>query len=211
MKLYFFPLSTYSQKVLVALYEKGIELTKEIVDLSSQEARAAYKQTYALGKVPLLVRDDGWLIPESTIIVEYLDTQIEKGPRLIPDDKELARRTRFLDRQLDLYVTEPSLQIFFDGRKPEAERNPAGVAASRGRLDTMYPYLDKHFEKNTWALGDVFTMADCTAAPALAIARIMHPFDKYANLTRYFGRLVERPSFARVLTETKPYQARMMG
>jgi glutathione S-transferase len=211
MKLYIFPLSTYAQKVLVALYEKGIEFTPEIVDFSSNEARAAYKQIYPLGKVPLLVRDDGWLIPESTIIIEYLDTQIDKGPRLIPDDKELARRTRFFDRQFDLYVNDPATQIFFDARRPEAERSPANVATSRGRLDTVYAYLDRHFEKSTWAIGDMFTMADCAAAPALALARMVHPFDKHANLTRYFGRLVERPSFARVLTETKPYLAKMMG
>ncbi len=40
---------------------------------------------------------------------------------------------------------------------------------------------------------------------------MMHPFGKYENLTRYFGRLVERPSFARVLTEVKPYVAALMG
>jgi glutathione S-transferase len=211
MKLYYFPLSTFSQKTLTAFYEKGVEFTPEMVDLSSNEARAAYKQLYPLGKVPLLVRDDGWLIPESTIIIEYVDTQLDTGPRLIPEDKELARRTRFLDRQLDLYVNEPAVTTFLDGRKPEAERNPANVAAARARLDQMYPYLDKHFEKKTWAVGDVFTMADCSAAPALALARIVHPFDKYANLTRYFGRLVERPSFARVVNEAKPLMSRLMG
>jgi glutathione S-transferase len=211
MKLYYFPLSTYSQKALVALYEKGTKFTPEIVDLSSPEARAAYKKIYPIGKVPLLVRDDGWLIPESSIIVEYLDTQLDAGPRLIPEDRELARRARFHDRQFDLYVTEPALTIFFDGRKPEAERNPASVAAARERLDTMYGYLDKHYEKKTWAIGEAFTLADCAAGPSLAIARMVHPFDKHANLVRYFGRLVERPSFARVLNETKPLMAKLMG
>ena len=144
-------------------------------------------------------------------IVEYLDTQLDRGPRLIPEDRELARRTRFFDRHFDLYVNEPALTIFFDGRKPEAERNPAAVAAARERLDTVYTMLDKHFEKGPWAVGEAFTLADCSAAPALAMARMMHPFDKHANLTRYLGRLVERPSFARVLTEAKPYVAKLMG
>jgi glutathione S-transferase len=211
MKLYYFPLSTYSQKALVALYEKGIKFTPEIVDLSSAEGRAAYKKIYPLGKVPLLVRDDGRLIPESSIIIEYLDTQLDAGPRLIPEDKELARITRFHDRQFDLYVNEPALTIFFDGRKPETERSPANVAAARERLDTMYGVLDRLLEHRTWAIGDVFTLADCAAAPHLALARMVHPFDKHANLTRYFGRLVERPSFARVISEAKPYMARLMG
>jgi len=211
MKLYYYPLSTFSQKALIAFHEKGIKFTAEVVDLANAEARAAYKQIYPLGKVPLLVRDDGWIIPESTIIIEYLDSQIDQGPRLIPDDKELARRTRFLDRQFDLYVNGAALEIFFDGRKPEADRHAPTVTAARARLDSMYPYLDKHFEKNTWAIGDMFTMADCSAAPALSLARMVHPFDKFPNLGRYFGRLVERPSYARVLADAKPYMARLMG
>jgi glutathione S-transferase len=211
VKLYYFPLSTYSQKVLIALYEKGIEFTPEIVELGSPEKRAAFKKVFPIGKVPLLVRDDGWFVPESSIIVEYLDTQFDRGPRLIPEDKELARRTRCYDRLFDLYVNDPALKIFFDGRKPEAERSPAAVAAAREQLDTMYPQLDKHFEKASWTIGESFTMADCSAAPALSIARMMHPFDKYPNLNMYFGRLVERPSFARVLNEVKPYAAKLMG
>jgi glutathione S-transferase len=211
MKLYYFPLSTYSQKVLIALYEKGIEFTPEIVDLSSPEKRAAFREIFPLGKVPLLVRDDGWFVPESSIIIEYLDTQFDRGPRLIPEDKELARRTRFFDRMYDLYVDAPAVTIFLDARKPEPERNPAAVAAAREQLNTVYPQLDKHAEKETWAIGEAFTMADCSAAPALALARMVHPFDKYPNLTRYFGRLVERPTFARVLNEAKPYAAKLMG
>jgi glutathione S-transferase len=211
MKLYYFPVSTFSQKALIALYEKGIKFTPEIVDFLSPEGKAAYKKVYPLGKVPLLVRDDGGFIPESSIIIEYLDTQFDAGPRLIPEDKELARRTRFYDRQFDLYVNEPTVTLFFDGRKPEAERNPAAAATARERLDLMFTMFDKHFEKHTWALGDTFTMADCAAAPALGLARMVHPFDKHTNLTRYFGRLVERPSYARVLDEAKPYIAKLMG
>ncbi len=211
MKLYTFPLSTYSQKTLVALYEKGIDLTQELVNFREPESRAAYKKIYPLGKVPLLVRDDGWLIPESSIIIEYLDGLSDSGPRLIPDDKELGRRVRCYDRQFDLYVNDSATAIFFDGRKPESERSPSAVKAARERLDTVYPMIDKMVEKGPWVLGDTFTMADCAAAPALALARMMHPFDKYENLTRYFGRLVERPSFARVLTEVKPYVAALMG
>jgi glutathione S-transferase len=212
MKLHYFPLSTYSQKALIALYEKGTDFTLEMVDFLSAEGRAAYKKIYPLGKVPLLVRDDGWIVPESTIIVEYIEQHHQGGTKLIPADPELARRTRFMDRMFDLYVNDPFQVIFFDARKPEAERSPTAVAAARERLDVMYEFLDKHLAKcGPWAVGEAFTMADCAAAPALTGARMVHPFDKHQNLMSYFGRLTERPSFARVLTETKPYVARLMG
>lgn len=212
MKLHYFPLSTYSQKALIALHEKEIPFTAEIVDFLTPEGRAAYKQIYALGKVPLLVLDDGHLIPESSIIIEYLDTHFDTGPRLIPADKDLARQTRFVDRVLDLYVNDTFQTIFFDGRKPEAERSPSAVEQARGRMKVAYEFLNKHLEKTgPWAMGDGFTMADCAAAPALAAARMVQPFDEHEHLTRYFGRLVERPTFARVLEEAKPYMARLMG
>jgi glutathione S-transferase len=210
MKLYTHPLSPYSNKTIIAFYEKGVAFTRELVDLGSSEGRAAYRKIYPFGKVPVLVREDGWMIPESSIIIEYLDTHFDSGTRLIPEDKELARRTRFMDRVSDLYVNESFQTIFFDGRKPEPERNPTAVATARERLDITYGFLEKSFEKNTWAVGDAFTMADCSLAPALAGARLVHPFDKHPNLLRYFGRLVERPSFARVLEEMKPYAGKMM-
>jgi len=207
MKLYFHPLSTYSQKALIAFYEKGVEFTPEIVNVMTPEGAAEYRKIYPLGKLPFLKRSDGWAIPESTIIIEYLDTNFDSGTRLIPADKELARRARFFDRQFDFYVNNPLQVIFFDGLKPEAERNPKAVAQAKATLDTMYPYLDGHFAKNTWAIGDDFSLADCAAAPPLAYLRRSHPFHAFKNLTAYADRLTARPSFARALREAEPHLA----
>ena len=82
MKLHYFPLSTYSQKALIALYEKKVAFTPEIVDLQDPAARAAYRDIYPLGKVPLLTRDEGRMIPESTIIIELLETRRPGAPVL---------------------------------------------------------------------------------------------------------------------------------
>ncbi len=50
-------------------------------------------------------------------------------------------------------------------------------------------------------------MADCAAAPALFYADLVLPFDdKHQNVKAYFDRLLERPSFARVVDEAKPYR-----
>ncbi len=54
MKLYYHPLSTYSQKVLIALYEKDIEFTPEIVNLMDAEDHSRYRETYPMGKAPCL-------------------------------------------------------------------------------------------------------------------------------------------------------------
>jgi glutathione S-transferase len=210
MKLYYFPLSTYSQKTLIALHEKGVAFTPQIISAMDTTGRAEYLKINALGKVPTLVLDDGHVIPESTTIIEYLeDHHGASGTRLIPEGKDLARQTRFHDRQFDLYFNEQMQVIFFDGRKPEAERNPRGVAAAKKVLDTLLPLYDEHFAKRTWVMGDTFTMADCAAAPVLNYMRMVHPFEQHKHLTAYIGRLAERPSFVKVLAEAAPYMAAM--
>src|SRR5262249_47941611 len=73
MKLHYFPLSTYSQKVLTALYEKGIAFTPALIQPSVPEQRAGYLAVNPLGKVPALVLDNGDVLTESTTIIEYLD------------------------------------------------------------------------------------------------------------------------------------------
>lgn len=208
MKLYYHPLSTFSQKVSIALLEKRAAYTPVLVHPGEPAGRAELAKLTPLGKIPVLVLDDGRKIPESTIIIEYLDSHIAGGTRLIPEDRDLARQTRFHDRLADLYVTEPRGKLYFDAKKPAAERDPAGVAAARQRLDTMYAGLDEHLAQRTWVMGDAFTMADCSLAPALGYLRRLHPFEHHAHLTAYAHRLFERPSVARVLEEAAPFLAK---
>lgn len=206
MKLYAHPVSAYSQKALIALYEKGIDFDLELVNLFDPAARADFKKMNPSGKIPLLVLDDGTRIPESTIIIQYLEDEFgAKGTRLIPADKTLARQTRLHDRLFDLYMNEPMTTVFFDGRKPEAEREPKRVAAAKAMLDGSYAAYDHHLVKHTWAVGDAFTMADCAAAPALGYLRMVYPFLDFKNLTAYANRLAERPSYERVLEQAMPF------
>jgi glutathione S-transferase len=207
MHLYFHPLSTYSQKVLIALYEKDVRFTPEIVSVIDPEARAAYKKVYPLAKVPLLVDADR-TIPESSIIIEYLDQRVPTGPRLIPADPDDGRRVRFHDRMFDLYMNDPAFTLIFEPRREASKRSDELIAGAKERIDVMYEFLESHLAKNTWAYGDSFSMADCAAAPPLGYLRQIHPFGSRPRISAYFNRLVERPSFARVLEEAKPYLAK---
>jgi glutathione S-transferase len=208
MKLYYNPVSTYCQKVLTAFHEKNVSFKPEIVDLADPKKREEYKKINVMGKVPMVVLDDGWKIPESSIIIEYLDTHFDTGTRLIPTDKDQARQTRFFDRITDMYVTDSAVCLFLD--KVKFRPAEASVlAAAKERLNTLLPVLNEHFAKKTWVMGDHFTMADCALAPALSVMRVVHPFDSFANVKSYFGRIVERPSFAKVLADAAPFVAKM--
>ena len=117
MKLYYFPLSTYSQKVLIALHEKGAAFESEQVRLFDETERERYRKIYPLGRIPLLVLDDGHLIPESSIIVEYLDATLDGGPRLVPPrarrcapDPVPRPHAGPLPQRLDRLVAVPELE-----------------------------------------------------------------------------------------------------
>lgn len=209
MKLYYHPLSTYSQKVLIALYEKSIDFEPEIVELMDDTARDAYRKVYPLGKVPLLVLDDGHWVPESSIIVEYLDTHFGNEPQLIPDDPDLSRQVRFKDRMYDLYLNDSVAGLIFESWKPESERNQELITRSRFRIAVMYDFMEKNLEQQSWTNGEAFTLGDCAAAPPLFYAREMAAFDDRPNIVAYWQRLQERSSVRRVLDEAAPFLAKL--
>jgi glutathione S-transferase len=211
MKLYFHPVSAYSQKVLFALYEKGISFEPQIVNMMDPEARSQYRRDVnPLGKVPVLkVEKDDWLVPESSIIVEYLENHFDSGTKLIPDDKHLARRARFYDRMADNYFNDPMSTIFFDGMKPENMREPHAVKRAEETLATIYKLVDDEMgrRKTQWVLGDVFSMGDVAMASPLFYLKMVRPYDQYKNLTAYAERVHARPAWQRVVKEAAPYLA----
>jgi glutathione S-transferase len=92
--------------------------------------------------------------------------------------------------------------------RPGGKKDPHGAEEARARLRTSYRMIDQEMATQTWAIGDVFSLADCAAAPALFYANEVMPFgESHANVAAYFGRLKARPSYARVLKEAEPYFA----
>jgi glutathione S-transferase len=198
LKLYYFPLSPYSQKALIALEEKGARYEIVPVSLADPAGREAYEKINPFGKVPFL-RDEArdWSVPESSIIIEYVDQHVAGGTPLIPADRDQARQARFHDRVFDLYIAEQALKIFFDGRRPAEKRDPFGVEQAEKRLFKTYAMLDEYLARRRWVMGETFTIGDVAAAPALAVANAQRPFAAHAHLTAYFARLNERPSVQR--------------
>ncbi|MGO4576523.1 glutathione S-transferase family protein [Cupriavidus sp. 2TAF22] len=207
LTLHYHPLSSFCHKVLIALYENATPFTGRIVDLGDPADRAAFAALWPLGKFPVL-RDDsrGLTVPESTTIIEYLDRHYPGARPLLPAAEDAQREARLWDRLFDLYVHLQMQKIVNDRLRPEAERDPRGVADARATLRTAYDLVDKHMADHTWAAGQDFTLADCAATPALFYAGIAMPFtDTHPHLAAYFERLLSRPSVQRVLAEARPY------
>lgn len=206
---YFHPLASFCQKVLIALYENETPFEPHLVDLGDERARAAFYRIWPIGKMPVLhdtAKDQ--IVPESTIIIEYLAQHYPGPVRLVPSDAERARRTRLCDRFYDHYVHEPMQKIVTDRIRPPGKNDPYGVEQARAQLQVAYGMIENDMAAKTWAMGESFSIADCAAAPALFYANEVLPFgDRHKTLTAYFGRLMARPSFARVVEEARPYFA----
>ena len=209
LTLHMHPLASFCWKVLIALYENDTPFEAHLVDLGDPEAAATFKALWPTAKMPLLVdtaRDR--VVPETSIIVEYLQTAYPGPVQFIPENADLALKVRLLDRLFDLYVQEPMQKIVGDRIRPAGAQDPHGVAHARSQLAMAYDLLETELAGRTWAAGEDFSLADCAAAPALFYANKLAPLGAdHPNVSAYLDRLLARPSFARVLQEAEPYFA----
>ncbi|HVO14007.1 MAG TPA: glutathione S-transferase family protein, partial [Alphaproteobacteria bacterium] len=169
--------------------------------------RTAFKALWPVGKFPLL-RDDARdrTVPESTVIIEYLDAHYPGRTKLIPADPGRARQVRLVDRFIDLHIHLQMQKVMGDRLRPADKKDPYGVDEARAQIATALGVLDRDMAGKTWAMGDEFTLADCAAAPALFYANMVQPFgDSHENVAAYLQRLMKRPSYARALKEAEPY------
>jgi glutathione S-transferase len=207
LKLYYHPLSSFCWKALIALYENETPFTPVPVNLGDPGERGALLKLWPIGKFPVL-RDDArdQTVPETSIIIDYLDLYYPGRMRFTPVEGDVMWQTRLKDRFYDLYVHLPMQAIVGNRLRPADAKDPHGVEEAKARLRIAYDMIDKEMATKTWAMGEAFTIADCAASPALYYADKVLPFGgTHPNAAAYLARLMARPSFARVIEEAKPY------
>lgn len=207
LTLYLHPLASFCHKVLIALYENGTPFTPRMVDFADEGSTAALLDKWPVGKIPVLhdsARDQ--VIPETSIIIEYLSRHYPGPLALLPRDPEARLEARLWDRFFDLYVHVPMQKIVLDRMRPEGSKDPAGLAEAHRALDMAYGMIEARLADGPIVRGEAFTIADCAATPALFYASIVHPFaPEQPKLAAYFEALLARPSVRRTLDEARPY------
>ena len=207
LTLYAHPFSSYSQKVLIALYENETPFQWRLLGPDDPDAFAELERLWPFKRFPLLV-DDGQAVIESSVIIEYLGLHHPGPAMLVPTDAAAALETRFMDRFFDLQVMNRMQTIVGDALRPTSVRDAFGVAEARKALDTAYRWLDDKLRDRAWAAGESFTLADCAAAPSLFYADWVHAIGAdFPTLRAYRRRLLARPSFARAVEEARPYRS----
>ena len=205
LTLHFHPLSSFCHKVLIALYENGAPFEPRIVNLMDPAEAAAFKKLWPCGQFPVL-QDGNRTIPESSVIIEHLDQQYPGKTKFIPADPKAALQVRLKDRFYDFHLHLHMQKIVGDRLRPEDKKDPHGVENARTRIMVSLDMIDAEMAGTTWAMGDDFTMADCAAGPPLFyINKVIPLAGTHKNAARYLDRLLERPSYARVIKEATPF------
>jgi glutathione S-transferase len=193
LTLYEHPFALYCQKVLIALNEHGVPY--DVLEEQRDFDRAELAVLWPPASIPVL-RDGNQIIGETSIIIEHV-----AGSRLVP-----SLEARKWDRLCDQYISNAVQTIVFDTVEERSDERT--VEQARGHLDMAYGMLEAQLNETEFLAGDAFTIADCAAAPGLFYALAIHPWDEgtHPQLTRYYRALAHRPSFAKVITDARPYR-----
>jgi glutathione S-transferase len=206
LTLYGHAFSSYTQKVLIALYENGTPFEFRGLGPDEPQNSAEWLQRWPLRKFPLLV-DGEKNVVETSIIIEYLQLAYPGPVRLLPADPKAALDVRFLDRFFDLHVMDAAQHAVSGALSGDPGRRKEGLALAVTKLDLAYAWLEGQLAGKTWAAGPDFTLADCAAAPALFYADWTHRIgEAFPVLRAYRARLLARPSFARAVNEARPFR-----
>lgn len=198
--------SSYTQKVLIGLYENATPFEFRAIGPDTPENSVAWLARWPLRKFPVLV--DGYRsVAETSIIIEYLHLTHPGPVRLLPDDPMAALDVRFLDRFFDLHVMDAAQHAVNGALTGDPAKRAEGVALSKEKLERAYGWLEGTLQGRTWAAGEAFTMADCAAAPSLFYADWVHEISgDYPALRAYRTRLLARPSFARAVDDARYFR-----
>jgi glutathione S-transferase len=191
--LYEHPFALYCQKVLVALNELGVAY--DVLEEQRDFDRAELAGLWPPASIPVL-RDGDQVIGETSIIIEHV-----AGARLV-----LSLQARLWDRICDQYVSDSVQAIVSE--TIEERFDDRVVQRAHERLDMAYGMLETQLAAHEFLAGDTFTIADCAAAPGLFYALAIHPWDEgtHPQVTLYYRALAQRPSFAKVIANARPYR-----
>ena len=131
MKLIASPTSPYARKVRIALVEKRIDC--EFVEDSPWSPGTKATLHNPLGKVPVLVLDDGTSLYDSRVIVEYLDT-VSPVSRLIPEPSRQRIAVKRWEALAD-GICDAAVAVVLEGKRPAMQQSKEWIARQRDKID----------------------------------------------------------------------------
>ncbi len=215
-QLYHHPLCPHSRFVRLSLGEYGVE--PDLIEERAHERRREFLLLDPSGQTPVLVEDDGLVIPGAGAIAEWLDETLGDrlgDHRLLPASPvarvEVRRLTnwfngKFFDEVSNWLVTEKVYKRFtateIGGGAPDMD----AVRAARANLRYHLRYVSYLATTRNWLAGDRMTYADLAAAAHLSSVDFLGdaPWDEEEPAKQWYQRLKSRPSFRPLLADRAP-------
>jgi glutathione S-transferase len=201
MLLYEHPLSSYAQKVKIALREKGIAFKAEVPPaLGSGTSGGEFAACSPRNEVPALVDGEARIF-DSTIILEYLEDKWPKPP-LLPSDPAERARARMIEELCDTYyeaINWALAEIRFFRR---AAGGAADALAKRAgdQIAGVHAWLERQLGSRTWFNGEGFGWGDLSVVPYMnGSAGFGFAPPAGSRLAAWVERTRERPSVARTM------------
>lgn len=196
MKLLYSLGSPYARKVRIVASEKRIEIEMVQVVLNAADCPAA--QYNPLGKIPVLILDDGDTLFDSRVIVEYLDHRTPVA-HLIPQDHTLKIQVRRWEALAD-GVCDAAILAIQEGRRPEDRQDVLVITKQRGKVDRGLAALNQEIGGRKWCVGENFSLADISLGCMLGYLALRMPeidlAAQYPSLARHYAELMKRKAFA---------------
>lgn len=166
IKLYDHPLSPYSQKVKIALIEKGIEFEAQLpTGIGSGQAEGEFVEANPRAEVPTLIHDHVQVF-DSTIILEYIeDTWPE--PSLLPGSAAGRAHVRMLEDAMDTHYEPINWGLSEIANFGRATGDLADEMNRRAQeqIGRWHGWLEKQLGDRNWFNGDHFGWGDLSVIP----------------------------------------------
>ena len=191
--------SPFARKVRIALAEKKIEC--QMIAASAWDAGNPVHAFNPLGKLPVLILDDGTHLYDSRVIVEYIDL-VSPVSRLIPEPARQRIAVKKWEALAD-GICDAAAAIVVERRRPANLQSDEWIERQRRKIVEGVGEFARELEDRAWCHGESYTLADIACGCALGYLDLRHAdFDwraSYPNLARLFEKLGKRPSFSDTL------------
>lgn len=188
--------SPYVRKVRVVLAEKKIDCRFEREDVWS--ATTAIGHSNPLGKVPVLITDDGAAVFDSRVIVEYLDT-VTPIHRLIPPSGRSRVEVRCWEALCDGVLDAAILARLEANRPDPAQRSPDWIARQLSKIDAGLAAMATGLADKPFCCEGKYSLADVAVGCALGYLDFRFPQidwrTRHPSLARHAEKLFARPAF----------------
>ena len=187
--------SPFVRKARIVLAEKRIEY--EFVVDNPNDAGSRVPDFNPLGKVPVLVTDDGAAIYDSSVIVEYIDAISPVG-KLIPEPGRQRIQVKRWEALAD-GLMEAAILCLLEGRRPAKEQSRAWVERQMRKVNQGLRAASHDLAEKSWCAGESYTLADIALGCALGYLDFrcadLDWRAQHSNLKRHAGKLFKRPPF----------------